>query len=56
MELIAICSLYDHPVTKEVKQDILSLHQFILYNDSVVFESYGGYPGGRGFPDRNNYH
>lgn len=49
-------SLYDHPVTKEVKQDILSLHQFILYNDSVVFESYGGYPSGRGFPDRNNYH
>lgn len=49
-------SLYDHPVTKEVKQDILSLHQFILYNDSVVFESFGGYPGGRGFPDRNNYH
>lgn len=48
-------SLYDHPVTKEEKQHILSLHQLILYNDSVVFESYGGYPGGRGFPDRDNY-
>lgn len=47
--------LYDHPMTEEEKDEVLRLNQFILYNDSVVFESYGGYPGGRGFPDRNEF-
>ena len=48
-------ALYDHPMTETEKDDVLSLHQFILYNDSVVFESYGGYPGGRGFPDKDKF-
>ena len=48
-------ALYDHPMTETEKDDVLRLHQFILYNDSVVFESYGGYPGGRGFPDKDKY-
>ena len=47
--------LYDHPMTEKEKDVVLRLHQFILYNDSVVFESYGGYPGGRGFPDRKEF-
>ena len=47
--------LYDHPMTEKEKDEVLRLHQFILYNDSVVFESYGGYPGGRGFPDRKEF-
>jgi len=37
-------ALYDHPMTENEKDEVLRLHQFILYNDSVVFESYGGYP------------
>jgi len=38
-------ALYDHPMTKTERDEILRMsHQFILYNDSVVFESYGGYP------------
>ena len=37
-------ALYDHPMTEEERDDVLRLHQHILYNDSVVFESYGGYP------------
>jgi hypothetical protein len=48
-------ALYDHPMTETEKDDVLRLHQFILYNDSVVFESYGGYPGGRGFPDKDKF-
>ena len=48
-------ALYDHPMTENEKDDVLRLHQFILYNDSVVFESYGGYPGGRGFPDKDEF-
>ena len=47
--------LYDHPMTEKEKDVVLRIHQFILYNDSVVFESYGGYPGGRGFPDRDEF-
>ena len=48
-------ALYDHPMTENERDDVLRLHQFILYNDSVVFESYGGYPGGRGFPDKEKF-
>lgn len=48
-------ALYDHPMTEEERDDVLRLHQHILYNDSVVFESYGGYPGGRGFPDKDEF-
>jgi len=48
-------ALYYHPMTKNERDNVLGLHQFILYNDSVVFESYGGYPGGRGFPDKDEF-
>ena len=48
-------ALYDHSMTEIEKDEVLRLHQFILYNDSVVFESYGGYPGGRGFPDKDKF-
>ena len=48
-------ALYDHPMTENERDDVLRLHQFILYNDSVVLESYGGYPGGRGFPDKEKF-
>ncbi len=48
-------ALYDRPITEEEKHDVLLMHQFILYNDSVVFESYGGYPGQRGFPDKEQF-
>ena len=48
-------ALYYHPMTKYERDNVLGLHQFILYNDSVVFESYGGYPGGRGFPDKDEF-
>ena len=48
-------ALYDHPMTENERDDVLRLHQHILYNDSVVFESYGGYPGGRGFPDKDEF-
>ncbi len=34
-------ALYDHPMTENERDDVLRLHQFILYNDSVVFESSG---------------
>ncbi len=47
--------ILDHPMTENERDDVLRLHQFILYNDSVVFESYGGYPGGRGFPDKEKF-
>ena len=46
-------ALYDHSLTGTERDEVMRLHQFILYNDSVVFESYGGYPGGRGFPDKD---
>ena len=45
-------ALYNHPMTEEEKRTVLSSNQFIFYNDSVTFESYGGYPGIRGFPDK----
>ena len=48
-------ALYDRPLTEEEKHDASSIDQFIVYNDSVVFESYGGYPGQRGFPDIDEY-
>ena len=48
-------ALYYHPMTENERDNVLRLHQFILYNDSVVFESYGGYPGGRGFPDKDKF-
>ena len=48
-------ALYDRPMTEQEKHDALSSNQFILYNDSVVFESYGGYPGQRGFPDKEEF-
>ena len=48
-------ALYDRPITETERDEVLRLHQFILYNDSVVFESYGGYPGGRGFPDKDKF-
>lgn len=48
-------ALYDRPMTENERDDVLRLHQFILYNDSVVFESYGGYPGVRGFPDKEEF-
>ena len=48
-------ALYDHSMTETERDEVLRLHQFILYNDSVVFESYGGYPGGRGFPDKDKF-
>ena len=48
-------ALYDHPMTEEKKHEVLSLFQHVLYNDSVVFESFGGYPGMRGFPDRDHF-
>ena len=48
-------ALYDPPMAEEEKDEVLRLHQFIIYNDSVVFESYGGYPGGRGFPDKEKF-
>ena len=48
-------ALYDHPMTEEERHEVLSLFQHVLYNDSVVFESFGGYPGMRGFPDRDEF-
>ncbi len=48
-------ALYDHSMTEAERDEVMRLHQFILYNDSVVFESYGGYPGGRGFPDKETF-
>jgi hypothetical protein len=42
-------------MTENERDNVLRLHQFILYNDSVVFESYGGFPGGRGFPDKDEF-
>ena len=48
-------ALYDTKMTAEEKEQNLALHQFIFYNDSIVFESYGGYPGGRGFPDKDDW-
>ena len=48
-------ALYDQPLTEAERDEVLKLHQFILYNDSVVFESFGGYPGQRGFPDKDEF-
>ncbi|MBR5656518.1 MAG: hypothetical protein IKW98_07540 [Prevotella sp.] len=48
-------ALYDRPLTEEEKRDALSMSQYIVYNDSVVFETFGGYPGQRGFPDEDEF-
>ena len=48
-------ALYDCPLTEKERNEILRLHQFILYNDSVVFESYGDYCDLRGFPDKDKF-
>jgi hypothetical protein len=48
-------ALDDHSITEAERDEVMRLHQFILYNDSVVFESFGGYPGMRGFPDRDHF-
>ena len=47
--------LYDCPLTEKERDEVLRLHQFILYNDSLVFEAYGDYFGMRGFPDKDKY-
>lgn len=47
-------ALYDSPLTKKNKHDILLANPVILYNDSVVFENLGGY-GERGFPDIDKF-
>jgi hypothetical protein len=47
--------LYDCPLTEAEREEVLRLHQFILYNDSVVFESYGDYYDLRGFPDKDEF-
>ena len=48
-------ALYDCPLTEKERDEVLRLHQFILYNDSVVFEAYGDYFGMRGFPDKEKF-
>ena len=48
-------ALYDCPLTEKERDEVLRLHQFILYNDSLVFEAYGNYFGMRGFPDKDKY-
>ena len=48
-------ALYDCPLTEKERDVVLRLHQFILYNDSVVFESYGDYCDLRGFPDKDKF-
>ena len=48
-------ALYDCPLTEKERNEILRLHQFILYNDSVVFESYGDYCDLRGFSDKDKF-
>ena len=48
-------ALYDCPLTEKERDEVLRLHQFILYNDSLVFEAYGDYFGMRGFPDKDKY-
>ena len=48
-------ALYDHPMTEEERHEVMSSFQYVLYNDSVVFESFGGFSGTRGFPDRNEF-
>lgn len=48
-------ALYDYPLKEKERDEVLRLHQFILYNDSVVFESYGDYCDLRGFPDKDKF-
>ena len=48
-------ALYDCPLTEKERDEVLRLHQFILFNDSVVFEAYGDYFGMRGFPDKDKF-
>ena len=49
-------ALYDCPLTEAERDDVLRKnHQFILYNDSVVFEAYGDYFDMRGFPDKDKF-
>jgi hypothetical protein len=48
-------ALYDSPLTEAERDEVLRLHQFILYNDSVVFESYGDIFDRRGFSDKDKF-
>ena len=48
-------ALYDSPLTEAERDEVLRLHQFILYNDSVVFESYGDIFDLRGFSDKDKF-
>lgn len=48
-------ALYDRPMTKQERDEASSLYQFLLYNDSVVFESYGSYISQKGFTDRYRF-
>lgn len=48
-------ALYDQPVTEGIIRDVLSSNQYVLYNDSVVFESWGTFFDVRGFPDKDKY-
>ena len=53
--LIYQFALYDYPLKEKERDEVLRSHQFILYNDSVVFESYGDYCDLRGFPDKDKF-
>lgn len=48
-------ALYDSPLTEAERDEVLRLHQFILYNDSVVFESHGDIFDLRGFTDKDKF-
>lgn len=48
-------ALYDCPLKEKERDEVLRSHQFILYNDSVAFESYGDYCDLRGFPDKEKF-
>ena len=48
-------ALYDCPLTEKERDGVLKSRQFILYNDSVAFESYGDYCDTRGFPDKDKF-
>lgn len=48
-------ALYDYPLKEKERDEFLRSHQFILYNDSVVFEAYGDYCDLRGFPDKDKF-
>lgn len=48
-------ALYDYLLKEKERDEFLRSHQFILYNDSVVFEAYGDYCDLRGFPDKDKF-